>query len=130
MWLSILDNVVAPFDRWYFFMTMGCARITPNNGTLWALLNDNLSRNDKREQILLWAMGNGHASIPHYLKSWQAAMQYMHYEQAVPTKQVITARSGRSNSSKRSQEVPEHIQECFVPSLNDYIQVMMKAGYH
>ena len=59
----------------------------------------------------------------------------MHYEKAVAARQVMTVMSAHSINSKRSQEVPKTSKrldwkEYFVPSLDDYMQRMMKAGYY
>ena len=69
-------------------------------------------------------------------------IEYVHYEKPVATKLVIPARSAHSTISKRSVHVSEVVRRCvntsrrlswpeyFVPTLEDYMVRMKRAGYH
>ena len=78
------------------------------------------------------------------MKSWldpSGNILYQHYEKPMASKQVISARSAHSESSKRAVHISECVRrmvntsrrldwtEYFVPVLTNYMERMKKAGY-
>ena len=78
------------------------------------------------------------------MKSWldpSGNILYQHYEKSMASKQVISARSAHSESSKRAVHISECVRrmvntsrrldwtEYFVPALTNYMERMKKAGY-